>query len=267
MGLVTPVSSHRNAGRWRTALAISLGVHAGILIFSLAGSAQRRIEPAPIPVPITIVSAPPAPALPSPPAVAAAENQAAPPRSNKPVVRSRSDHATNRLASLPATNNRLAVAPAPPSEGQPTLVSPAPLASGLADTDGTILVASASAEKGSGRLGGSPAAAPGSGVRVGPRILRPAEGEGQLAMDPNEDRYQPVIPLPLRKSGAKFTPKLMICSKQDGSVGEVTVLRPSDPAVDPAIVQKVRLYKFKPYVDHGQPIPFCFPRDFDLRVQ
>ncbi|HEX7597448.1 MAG TPA: hypothetical protein VF518_04485, partial [Polyangia bacterium] len=101
----------------------------------------------------------------------------------------------------------------------------------------------------------------------GPRILRPAEGEGQLAMDPNEDRYQPVIPLPLRKAGAKFTPKLMICSKPDGTVGEVTVLRPSDPAVDPAIVQKVRLYKFKPYLDHGQPIPFCFPRDFELVVQ
>jgi hypothetical protein len=98
-------------------------------------------------------------------------------------------------------------------------------------------------------------------------MLPPAEGNGQLAIDPNEARYQPVIPAPLRKPGARFAPLVKLCVGKDGSVGDVTVMRPSDPTVDPAIVEKIRLFKFRPYLDHGRPIPFCFFREYRLSVE
>jgi hypothetical protein len=115
--------------------------------------------------------------------------------------------------------------------------------------------------------GGAAPAAHGSEASTAPRILAPAEGDGQLAIDPNEARYQPVIPPPLRKPGAKFAPLVKLCVRKDGAVGDVTVMRPSDPAVDPAIVEKLRLFKFRPYLDHGRPIPFCFFREYRLSVE
>jgi hypothetical protein len=102
---------------------------------------------------------------------------------------------------------------------------------------------------------------------AGPRILARAQGDGQLAIDPNEPRYQPVIPPRLRTPGASFAPLVKLCVGKDGSVGEVTVVRPSDPAVDPAIVEKIRLFKFRPYLDNGHPIPFCFYREYRLSVE
>jgi hypothetical protein len=110
-------------------------------------------------------------------------------------------------------------------------------------------------------------AARGPEANRAPRILRPAEGDGQLAIDPNEARYQPAIPPPLRKPGARFAPLVKLCVREDGSVGDVTVTRPSDPAVDPEIVKKIRLFKFRPYLDHGRPIPFCFFREYRLSVE
>jgi hypothetical protein len=100
-----------------------------------------------------------------------------------------------------------------------------------------------------------------------PRIVPAAEGYGQLAINPNDSPYQPVIPPPLRKPGARFVFFLKLCVEKDGSVGKVTIVRSSDPAVDPAIVEKLKLFKFRPYLDHGRPIPFCFFREYKLSVE
>jgi hypothetical protein len=153
----------------------------------------------------------------------------------------------------------------------PTLVDepPAPENAQAPSLQGDLVVPAASAPAGSGTgvVGGVAPAAPGPEASSAPRILAPAEGDGQLAIDPNEARYQPVIPPPLRKTGAKFAPLVKLCVRKDGSVGEVTVMRPSDPAVDPAIVEKLRLFRFRPYLDHGRPIPFCFFREYRLSVE
>jgi hypothetical protein len=132
-----------------------------------------------------------------------------------------------------------------------------------------LVVKAAATQTGSGaaQAGGAASAAHGSDANPAPRILPPAEGNGQLAIDPNEARYQPVIPSPLRKPGARFAPLVKLCVRTDGSVGKVTVVRSSDPAVDPAIVEKMRLFKFRPYLDQGRPIPFCFFREYVLSVE
>jgi hypothetical protein len=130
-----------------------------------------------------------------------------------------------------------------------------------------VQAGSTPARSGAGVAGGVAPAALGPETGSAPRILPPAEGNGQLAIDPNESRYQPVIPAPLRKPGARFAPLVKLCVRKDGSVGDVTITRPSDPTVDPAIVEKIRLFKFRPYLDHGRPIPFCFFREYRLSVE
>jgi hypothetical protein len=133
--------------------------------------------------------------------------------------------------------------------------------------DLVIQTAGVSTGNSAGLAGGVAPAGRGPEASAAPRILPPAEGNGQLAIDPNEARYQPVIPPPLRKPGARFAPLVKLCVRKDGSVGDVSVMRPSDPAVDPAIVEKIRLFRFRPYLDHGRPIPFCFFREYRLSVE
>lgn len=255
MAFDTLATKNRNTARWRTALTISLSLHVAVVVYAATASRVRRDQPAPAPIVITVLpeNAPP---LPPPVAVAAESTAAAPGRPGKPAVRPRSDRAANRPAPPPL---------APPATDEP----PATATLEAPSLQGDLLVPAASGPVGSGaRLAGGVApAGQASEANIAPRILPPAEGNGQLAIDPNEARYQPVIPAPLRKPGAKFAPLVKLCVRKDGSVGDVTVVRPSDPAVDPAIVEKIRLFKFRPYLDHGRPIPFCFFREYRLSVE
>ena len=254
MAFDTIAARNRDTGRWRKALALSLSLHAAVVVYAVTATRVRREERPTAPVVVTVMSeAPPVP-LPTP-AIVVPAPAVAPGHAGKPAARLRADRTVNRVAPP---------APAPESvEKAPALA--VPVASSL---PGDVVVQAASAPAGSGT---GPAvdvapAAHGSDTSSAPRILAPAEGDGQLAINPNEARYQPVIPPVLRKPGAKFAPLLRLCVRKDGSVGDVTVMRPSDPAVDPAIVEKFRLFKFRPYLDHGRPIPFCFFREYQLSV-
>ena len=260
MAFDTVAARNRDTERWRTALAVSLCLHVAVVIYALTVSSVRRAEPAATPLVVTILpeEAAPLPSHAPAPVVAVAESG----RSATPPGRPRSDRAANRPAPRPL---------APPSaEKSPALATaPVPEVVQAASLQGDLLVPAASAPAGSsaGPAGVVVSAASGSEASAAPRILPPAEGNGQLAIDPNEARYQPAIPPRLRKPGARFAPLVKLCVRKDGSVGEVTVMRPSDPAVDPAIVEKIRLFKFRPYLDHGRPIPFCFFREYQLSVE
>jgi hypothetical protein len=229
-------------------------LHVVVVVYAVTATRARREERPAVPVVVTVMSEE-TPFLP-PPAVATgtAVPAIAPGRPGKP--RLRSDRVLNRLAPPPLAPASADKAPAPAAALAPSL-------------QGDLVVQTASAPAGIGAAlpGGAAPAPRGPEANNAPRILPPAQGDGQLAIDPNEARYQPVIPPPLRKPGAKFAPLVKLCVRKDGSVGEVTVMRPSDPAVDPAIVEKLRLFKFRPYLDHGRPIPFCFFREYRLSVE
>jgi hypothetical protein len=245
---------------------LSLSLHVAIIVYALTATHARREERPTAPVVVTVMLEqsplvpPPAPALVAQ-APAVAQGRAGKPavaqgQAGKPAARLRSDRAVNREA--PAS-------PAPASADK----EPALAATVAPNLQGDVVVQAPNAVVGSGTgpAGGVAAAARGPDTSGAPRILAPAEGDGQLAINPNEARYQPVIPPPLRKPGAKFAPLVKLCVRKDGLVGDVIVMRPSDPAVDPAIVEKLRLFKFRPYLDHGRPIPFCFFREYRLSVE
>ena len=263
MGFDTVAARGRGARRWHKALAISLALHVAVVVYAATVSRARRDEPAIAPVVVTVLSEakvdlpPPATAI----AAAATTSAGVPGRSGKSAGRPRSDRGVYRLTPTPPS-------PSPSPEERPAPAA-APAAVEASSLQGDLVVASANvpAGNGAGPAGSVAPAAQGSEASGAPRILAPAEGNGQLAIDPNEARYQPAIPPPLRKPGARFAPLVKLCVRKDSSVGEVTVMRPSDPAVDPAIVEKIRLFRFRPYLDHGRPIPFCFFREYRLSVE
>jgi hypothetical protein len=249
----------KGTGRWHKAMAFSLSLHVAIFVGAVTASSTRRDKPAATTIVVTVLPEAAA-ALPPAPAAAVAATASAPGRSGKPALRLRSDRPTNRLAPQPLAPASAGKQPAPTAVEAPAAVEATSL-------QGDVQVASARVGSGAALAGGVAPEAHGLEAGTAPRILPPAEGNGQLAIDPNEARYQPVIPPPLRKPGAKFAPLLKLCVKRDGSVGGVTVMRPSDPAVDPAIVEKILLFRFRPYLDHGRPIPFCFFREYRLSVE
>ncbi len=254
MAFDTVAARNRNTERWPTALAVSLSLHIAVVVYAVTATRARREERPAVPVVVMVMSeeAPPLPPAAAAPVTAAPAN--APGRPAKP--RPRADRVANQLAPPP---------PSPSSGDQ----APAPAAALAPSLQGDLVVqaASAPAGKGTALAGGEAPPAHGPEASSAPRILPPAEGDGQLAIDPNEAQFQPAIPARLRKPGAKFAPLVKLCVRKDGSVGDVTVMRPSDPAVDPAIVEKLRLFKFRPYLDHGRPIPFCFFREYRLSVE
>jgi hypothetical protein len=259
MAIDTVAAKNRGPGRWYKALAVSFSLHVAVVIYAVTASGARRDEPAAKPVVFTVLpeKAAPLPARVPAGAVAAAVTALAPGRPGRPAGRPRSDRVVNRPApSAPAPAAVPAVAEAPAAAETPSLQG-----------DLIVQAGSTPARSGAGVAGGVAPAALGPETGSAPRILPPAEGNGQLAIDPNESRYQPVIPAPLRKPGARFAPLVKLCVRKDGSVGDVTITRPSDPTVDPAIVEKIRLFKFRPYLDHGRPIPFCFFREYRLLIE
>jgi len=153
----------------------------------------------------------------------------------------------------PAETPTLEQAPLPAVTAEPGVIA-AP----------SVIVAKAAPSEGAGP-GPDPApAAP----RIGaPKILAPAVGDGLLAINPNDPYFQPAIPQPWRKPGALFLTRLKFCVTAEGAVDKVTVITSSEPALDNAIVEKARLYRFHPYFDQGHPIPFCFYREYRLSIQ
>jgi hypothetical protein len=262
MAFDTVAARNRGEGRWHTALAVSLSLHGAVLVYAVTVSRARHAEPTAAPLVITVLPEEAAPLPPPAPAPEFAPTAAAPGRSATPPGRPRSDRVANRPAPRP-------LAPPSAEESLAFAAAPTPALAEAASLPGDLVVPAASAPAGSsaGLAGAVASAASGSEASAAPRILPPAEGNGQLAIDPNEARYQPAIPPRLRKPGARFAPLVKLCVRKDGSVGDVTVMRPSDPAVDPAIVEKIRLFKFRPYLDHGRPIPFCFFREYRLSVE
>jgi hypothetical protein len=251
-------------GRWRTGLAVSLLLHVAIIVYALAGLGRPRVESAPRSIAVEVLTATPPALLP----ISAAKGNAihsASVQPSKPTNRPRL-RASNRSE----TSANPKVYPSDPPPAPPENLQRSPTVTGAGEWVGEVVVQAVSASAGGtgvGSVAASPSAAPGSEENREPRILRTDEGYGQLAIDPNDERYQPILPPPLRKPGARFEPLLKICANHDGSVGKVTVIRPSDQEADRAIVQKVRLYKFNPFYNHGHAIPFCFFRNYQLVVK
>jgi TonB family protein len=80
---------------------------------------------------------------------------------------------------------------------------------------------------------------------------------GYLAINPQDDRYQARLPQALARAGMSVWLMLRVCVKPDGQVGEVTILKAADPALDPTVVAAIKTWRYHPYTVDGRPVPFC----------
>lgn len=253
------VSKRKATPSWPAAMAASLGLHLAALLFAISGVPRRPSDPAieveVLPVPVEV---PQALQMPGPDKTAQTAQSAG--------VEKRRGPATPRLASRPPRPTAKVVSHA---EERPAELAPVPETVAPASADSVVIARTEAA--GPAAVSEGPGRSPspgGTGPRIGStKTVAPAVGDGLLAINPNDGRYQPVIPQPLRKPGASFLSRLKFCVTADGSVDKVTVVTSSEPALNDAILEKARLYRFHPYFDQGRPIPFCFYRQLHFRIQ
>jgi hypothetical protein len=254
--MAAAVSKAKPISRWPAALAMSLALHLAALFLAISEGPRRPSEPMiEVDVVPVYVEAPV-------PVSAEADEAASTPRGADVVEKRRP--AMPRLAVNRGPRpvaNVVSRAEARQDENTPEL------APGATQAESVIVAKAAAPVAPSEGLGPGPSSVP-AGPRIGsPKTLAPAVGDGLLAINPNDGPYQFNIPQPLRKPGASFLSRLKFCVSADGSVDKITVVTSSEPAIDNAILEKARLYRFHPYFDQGRPIPFCFYREIRLSIR
>jgi outer membrane biosynthesis protein TonB len=257
--MAVSVSKAKAMPSWPAAMAASLGLHLAALLFAISEVPRRPSDPAieveVLPVPVEVPQALP---WPEPDKTAHVAQGAG--------VEKRRGPATPRSARRP---QRPATNVVSPTETAPAELAPVPEAVAPASADSVVVAKTEAAGPPAIPEGTSGSPSPGgTGLRIGSaKTVAPAVGDGLLAINPNDGRYQPTIPQPLRKPGASFLSRLKFCVTADGSVDKVTVVTSSEPAINDAILEKARLYRFNPYFDQGRPIPFCFYRQWYFKIQ
>lgn len=81
---------------------------------------------------------------------------------------------------------------------------------------------------------------------------------GQLITDPTAREHRPNMPDHLRKPGTRLWGMFRICVTREGTVSNVRIVKSLHPEGDPEIVQKIRGWRYRPYMINSLPQPFCY---------
>ena len=101
-------------------------------------------------------------------------------------------------------------------------------------------------------------AAPGA-VPAGFVRLSTTRGHGQLAMDPKKALRKLEVPESCEADqDREYVSIVRICVSAEGAVSNVEVLQPSAPIVDRKAQEKIRDWRYHPYVVDNQPRAFCY---------
>jgi serine/threonine-protein kinase len=153
-----------------------------------------------------------------------------------------------RSADALALDTDLEASAIPQSNG--TLVeplAPAPtLTSGLAPPPLTVL---------------APTSSP-SRALPGPRHLASKVGHGQLLTNPSAKAVR--VPTALERSGQTFSATVNICVSAGGQVSKVSILRSAAPALDVQISKALSRWRYRPLLEAGKPVPFCYPLNYEI---
>lgn len=98
----------------------------------------------------------------------------------------------------------------------------------------------------------------------GPRMLSSKMGHGRLSIDPMASAYRVKLPAALERLGQTFTATVRICVAPSGRVSSVDVLRSAGPALDPQIPAVLSRWRYKPLIENGQAVPFCYMMQYQI---
>jgi protein TonB len=241
----------KDRSKWRVVTyALSLTLHAAVLVALLVRSFWYVEELEPKGVVITMAMRLPPP--PPPPAPAARKDPERP--RTAAVVRPRRDKLVQPVEPKPEQVAKAEEPSEAPADTGDVGGVPGGVEGGVAGGVETTAAAPPP----------PPKAKP---VEMAPIMLPPSIGTGQRLSDLNDPRFRPTLPPALNRAGMVIWGLFRICVATNGHVKEVKVLKSADALVDQTWSDIIGRWEYRPYSIEGRPIPFCHAARIEVRAQ
>jgi serine/threonine-protein kinase len=98
----------------------------------------------------------------------------------------------------------------------------------------------------------------------GPRRVSSKLGHSQLKVNPTADPYRARLPRAFDRAGQSFTTTVNICVNATGSVTGVNVLQSAEPGIDREVSRAVSRWRYRPLVEAGKAVPFCYVLKYEI---
>lgn len=178
-------------------------------------------------------------------------------RAERSATSSAVDEATGYDAGVTAVASASAV---PDAEAAPAIE----VGSGLALAPSASSAAASSAQPASINPPPAPAPTPAAPVLDRePRRVASRIGNSRLAVNPAADAYRARIPRALQRAQQSFTATVDICVNTDGKVSGVRIVNAS-PGIDQEVSRAVSHWRYRPLVEAGKAVPFCYVMKYEL---
>jgi len=98
-----------------------------------------------------------------------------------------------------------------------------------------------------------------------PVNISPAEGAAHLVSDMNAPENRLLLPPTHNVAGARYIGRYTVCVDEAGRVRSAAVLESSGArAVDELWIEKMRNWRFRPWIRDGQQLAFCYPQRIEV---
>ena len=96
-------------------------------------------------------------------------------------------------------------------------------------------------------------------VEEPPKFLPPNIASQQLLTDPRTDpRYRVALPPSLGSAGMRLWAMLKVCVSEAGDVSDVKIIKSMDAAADSLLQAKIKTWRYKPINIDGHAVRFCY---------
>jgi hypothetical protein len=93
-----------------------------------------------------------------------------------------------------------------------------------------------------------------------------APEDARLAVDVTQAAYKPRLPPELNVPGNVVWGMYRVCATETGEVSDVGILTSAAPEVDTDWIEKIRSWRYEPYLVDGKPVPFCYKLRLSVAV-
>jgi len=100
-----------------------------------------------------------------------------------------------------------------------------------------------------------------------PRKVASRLGHGQLSINPLAEPYRARMPRPLDRLEQSFATTVNICVNARGAVSGVTFMSAADTAVDREVSRAVSRWRYRPLLEAGRAVPFCYVLKYEIERQ
>lgn len=100
-----------------------------------------------------------------------------------------------------------------------------------------------------------------------PRMLGSRLAHERLVTNPRAEAYRVKLPPALASLGKPFTAKVRICVSERGAVTGVKILQSAGAAIDAQIPSTLGRWRYRPLVENGAAVPFCYLLNYEIAAR